>query len=200
MEDELEDELGETIANELKTAPSNKGYLQDLVNTIPDDINDVASVNAVAKKLWPVTDYMADARGYIMPDGQLLYFGPDIDHTSICNITGMTVGKYESLGNIRCGTDSFELELAPTTQQKAALRKLIANHKGDTLYVDIVKYEKGTYADNICSCMFHSHNPSGVLNRIDRYFNTGIKPESYFDDEVLVESCTPRVVKKMLNS
>lgn len=180
-EEDMEDLIGEDLAKLVLTANQPRGYLQDVMSTSVDNLDDVVEVNKVARRLWQTTGYVADARGYILTDGSLLYFGPNVDHMSICWIEGMTVGKFVSLGNIRCSYGSFELEKEPTGSQRAALRELIANSNSNTIYFDIVKYSgSGTYSDNISSSAFKTHNPSIILNQLTRYFNSGIKPDDYY--------------------
>lgn len=192
-EEELADELdnfesGEDIYKSIVTDTKDKGYEnpKEFINTTPDNINDINSVIEIASKIWQIVEYVPNSRGYILPNGMLLYFGPNIDHMSISYITGMTIGRFVQLGAIRCGDNSFELACPPTYEQKRSLYKLIGGSKNNDIYVDIVKYDLSQpvsnnsrqmkmYPDTICSANYNNSNPKLILNQIDNYFQNGIK-------------------------
>lgn len=192
-EEELADELdnfvsGEDIYKSIVNDTKDKGYEnpKEFINTTPDNINDINSVIKIASKIWQIVEYVPNSRGYILPNGMLLYFGPNIDHMSISYITGMTIGRFVQLGAIRCGDNSFELACPPTYEQKRSLFKLIGGSKNNDIYVDIVKYDLSQpisnnsrqmkmYPDTICSAIYNNSNPKLILNQIDNYFQNGIK-------------------------
>ena len=192
-EEELADELdnfesGEDIYKSIVNDTKDKGYEnpKEFINTTPDNINDINSVIKIASKIWQIVEYVPNSRGYILPNGMLLYFGPSIDHMSISYITGMTIGRFVQLGAIRCGDNSFELACPPTYEQKRSLYKLIGGSKNNDIYVDIVKYDLSQpisnnsrqmkmYPDTICSANYNNNNPKLILNQIDNYFQNGIK-------------------------
>ena len=192
-EEELADELdnfesGEDIYQSIVNDTKDKGYEnpKEFINTTPDNINDINSVIKIASKIWQIVEYVPNSRGYILPNGMLLYFGPSIDHMSISYITGMTIGRFVQLGAIRCGDNSFELACPPTYEQKRSLYKLIGGSKNNDIYVDIVKYDLSQpisnnsrqmkmYPDTICSANYNNNNPKLILNQIDNYFQNGIK-------------------------
>ena len=192
-EEELADELdnfesGEDIYKSIVNDTKDKGYEnpKEFINTTPDNINDINSVIEIASKIWQIVEYVPNSRGYILPNGMLLYFGPNIDHMSISYITGMTIGRFVQLGAIRCGDNSFELACPPTYEQKRSLYKLIGGSKNNDIYVDIVKYDLSQpisnnsrqmkmYPDTICSANYNNNNPKLILNQIDNYFQNGIK-------------------------
>ena len=192
-EEELVDELdnfesGEDIYKSIVNDTKDKGYEnpKEFINTTPDNINDINSVIKIASKIWQIVEYVPNSRGYILPNGMLLYFGPNIDHMSISYITGMTIGRFVQLGAIRCGDNSFELACPPTYEQKRSLYKLIGGSKNNDIYVDIVKYDLSQpisnnsrqmkmYPDTICSAIYNNNNPKLILNQIDNYFQNGIK-------------------------
>ena len=127
-EEELADELdnfesGEDIYKSIVNDTKDKGYEtpKEFINTTPDNINDINSVIKIASKIWQIVEYVPNSRGYILHNGMLLYFGPNIDHMSISYITGMTIGRFVQLGAIRCGDNSFELACPPTYEQKRSL-------------------------------------------------------------------------------
>lgn len=185
--EEVEENFGEDIASELQSSEKDKGYLSDILdfNQPEIDINNPDEVDEVAKRFWKIYDYATcpNERGYILRDGTLLFFGENIDHVNIQRIDGMTVGKFVSLGNIRVFRSGFELEKEPTLAQRKALKLLIQNNESDEISFDIVKYGgKGTYAHPLVSRRYITHRPNIVLNQIDNYFYSGIKPKEYFEE------------------
>ena len=224
-EEELADELdnfesGEDIYKSIVSDTKDKGYEnpKEFINTTPDNINDINSVIKIASKIWQIVEYVPNSRGYILPNGMLLYFGPSIDHMSISYITGMTIGRFVQLGAIRCGDNSFELACPPTYEQKRSLYKLIGGSKNNDIYVDIVKYDLSQpisnnsrqmkmYPDTICSANYSNNNPKLILNQIDNYFQNGIKLGLSYGMSLRGESkkynkiyrIVENIVKKQLN-
>ena len=183
--EDLVNTVGEENAQYIWNSETEDGrFWNDAKGTTPSDINNVNEVNAIAKKCFTVSEYYPNERGYILTDGSFIYFGPNVDHASISRIDGMTVGKFVSLGNIRVGQGSLELEKPPTYEQKIQLYKLIGGAEED-IYVDIVKYSgKGQYSSMLDGCRFPAgSDPRNVLNQIQRFFNEGIKMSSYDLDE-----------------
>lgn len=224
-EEELADELdnfesGKDIYKSIVNDTKDKGYEnpKEFINTTPDNINDINSVIKIASKIWQIVEYVPNSRGYILPNGMLLYFGPNIDHMSISYITGMTIGRFVQLGAIRCGDNSFELACPPTYEQKRSLYKLIGGSKNNDIYVDIVKYDLSQpisnnsrqmkmYPDTICSANYNNNNPKLILNQIDNYFQNGIKLGLSYGMSLRGESkkynkiyrIVENIVKKQLN-
>ena len=224
-EEELADELdnfesGEDIYKSIVNDTKDKGYEnpKEFINTTPDNINDINSVIKIASKIWQIVEYVPNSRCYILPNGMLLYFGPNIDHMSISYITGMTIGRFVQLGAIRCGDNSFELACPPTYEQKRSLYKLIGGSKNNDIYVDIVKYDLSQpisnnshqmkmYPDTICSANYNNNNPKLILNQIDNYFQNGIKLGLSYGMSLRDESkkynkiyrIVENIVKKQLN-
>lgn len=180
----MEEYIGEKNAQYVLNSDVNKdSFYNEQLNTKPSNLNDVDEVNAFAKKCFPVTEYYAGERGYILTDGSFIYFGPNMDHVSITRIDGMTVGKFVSLGNIRVGNNSFELEKLPTMAQKRQLYKLIAD--SNEVYVDVCEYGgSGQYSHSIDGTRFNGGDPQFILNQVARCINDGIKmnPNNYYDE------------------
>ena len=188
--EELENYLGSYISQEIIKDNEDEGVLDCLINTMPNDINDVNEVNDIAKKIFRVTEYIPAERGYLLTDGSFLYFGPHVDHMSISMIDGMTIAQFISLGNIRMGTDGFQLANPPTIEQKRQLYKFIASV--DDIYVDIAdkpKRSSQVYAYPLDNAHFHNVDPRYVLNVINRFFNEGIRmrESKQYKNKTLIE-------------
>ena len=178
--DEVDDIFGEDVANSMRNREgkrSNFYYLTDLLETSVDLTSD-KEVDAMAKRLFPTEDiYYKDARGYILTDGTIVVFGENTDHVSISNISGMTINKFLSLGNIRIGHNYFEIQKEPTYEQRMQLIRLINNYSDDELYVDIGKYstDNSQYQTTVTSKKYINPDYHQVLGEISRFFREGIK-------------------------
>lgn len=205
--DDIEENLGEWVAKEI-IDDVRKGYTNGRVTDIQDrnfeniDANNINEINTAAKRIFQTTDkYYKDTRGYILTDGTILVFGDYTDHISINRVGNLTIGKFESLGGIRIGKNSFELEKEPTKEQRYQLIRLINSYSHEELYVDIVKYSgEGTYASNICGKEYIHPDYHYVLGEIDRYFSEGLKlKESKKSMKVtLKESQLRQIIKEAL--
>lgn len=191
--DEIQKKFGENIASMIV---NHEGYfsqgsyiISDLMSYIKVDINNVDEVNALAKKMFTSysSEYSGQVHGWLLTDGTILDFGANIDHLSINKIDGMTLGKFEDLGNIRIGDDSFELCKYPTQEQKNQLRKLIAVNK--EVYVDICSYKRGNYPNTITSARYYNPSFTRIMGQIYQFFNDGIQLRGYseLDENVQLE-------------
>ena len=179
------DEVWDLLGQELAVKISNgEGYtkdnycyrIEDLLYCNIDDSN-VNEVNAQSKKMFEYSDsYVGGDRGYILTDGIILEFGPNIDHASISRVGNQTIGSFLSLGNIRIGENSIELACEPTYEQKQQIRRMINHYSDDVLYVDIIQYQgSGMYGNTVTSATYHHPNYNKVMGEINRYFDEGIK-------------------------
>ena len=175
---ELVDLLGDNISymiidnkGEQNTNPTNKQYYPYVLR----DFNkyEYSNIEETVKQIFKnyLCDYYPNMHGYIMQDGTCISLGYN-DHNEICRIPQIN-DKWEfvALGNIRCGNSSFDLIQKPTSEQKKALRKLIAN--SNDLTVDIFSKDENM---PLTSAMYKGESdPNYVLGQIDRFFTQGIK-------------------------
>lgn len=181
--DDLWEILGPNLATMVSNDPNYKSgewnRIDDLIAASQGDIDDtnINQVNSYAKRLFETSDeYYGGDRGYILTDGTILEFGPNIDHASISSVGNQTIGSFLSLGNIRIGAQSMELATEPTFAQRKQIRKLIQFYSNSEIFVDIIKYDgKGMYGTTMSSARYQSPTSNKVLGEIDRYFNEGIK-------------------------
>ena len=184
LEDVLGDELAERIINNEGYESGNGFVLNDIISdSIPKGLTDIEQLNYHAKRIFNTSDkYYHDDRGYILTDGTILEFGESVDHLSICALPGMTIGKFVALGAIRIGHNSIYLQKPPTKEQRRQLMRLINSYSDDELYVDIVNYSGGTYADNLTNARYVNPDYRFVLGEIDRFFSEGIKLSGGYSD------------------
>ena len=192
--DELQEKLGNKLAsmitNHEGTFSQGSYVISDLMSEIKVDVNNVEEVNALAKKMFTSynDNYSGKVHGWLLTDGTILDFGGHVDHLSICWVNGMTLGKFEDLGNIRIGYNSFELCQYPTQEQKAQLRKLIAVN--DEVYVDICKYKgSGNYPDTLTSARYYNPSYTRIMGQIDQFFRDGIQLRGFseIDENIQLE-------------
>ena len=190
----LGDEIVESILNKEGYYDGNSYWIDELWNTTPDDINDVNSVNKIAKKIFTTIDeYYKDCRGYLLTDGSILDIGYHTDHLSITSVDGMTIGKFEELGNIRISKELFELAKEPTYEQRMVLIKLINCYSDSDLYIDIVKNTgSGYYGQAITSAHYINPYWKNVLAEISQFFSEGINLRggynSMYESKILSEN------------
>lgn len=177
--------FGERVTQALKDEikkGKNDGYIRDILswdNTVIN-IDDVEEVNTRAKDVFnEAYAYYKDFRGYLLTDGTLLEFGESMDHISIENIAdGMTIGKFVSLGNIRLGHATINLERRPTRKQYDVLDRMIGQYKNDTVYVDFSKYSEGRkYGTCIMGICYDYPVAEFVKRDIEEYFTNGTIPK-----------------------
>ena len=144
--------------------------IEDILSwdTTPNDINNVEEVNAIAKRIQT-----GGPSGYILVDGDVIYFH---DHIGITSIDDMTPSKFVSLGNIRIGVGGgVELAKEPTSQQIYALKNYLRGQ--NEVYVDIVKDSGRMYPEAICGAAYERPNVERIINDIIYYFRNGIRPQ-----------------------
>lgn len=158
-----------------------EGTIEDILFFYQDEVNidDVEEVNDRAKDFFTVVDsYYKGLRGYLLTDGTILEFGENRDHNSVAYIgDGMSVGKFISLGNIRLGNESIELQRKPTNEQYRVLKNVISAYKDDSLYIDFAQYEEGrNYAAVIMSVQYQHPHVEYIITELEAYFDEGKKP------------------------
>ena len=181
--DDLWDVLGSELATLISTDEDFKSgewnTIDEIIYNSQNDLDDsnVNAVNSFAKRFFQTSEeYLGNDRGYILTDGTILEFGPNMDHASISSVGNQTIGSFLSLGNIRIGVQSIELATEPTFAQRKQLRKLIQYNSNSEIYVDIIKYDgNGMYGTTLTSARYQSPTFNKVLGEIDRFFIEGIK-------------------------
>ena len=181
--DDLWDVLGSKLATLISTDEDFKSgkwnTIDEIIYNSQNDLDDsnVNAVNSFAKRFFQTSEeYLGNDRGYILTDGTILEFGPNMDHASISSVGHQTIGSFLSLGNIRIGVQSIELATEPTFAQRKQLRKLIQYNSNSEIYVDIIKYDgNGMYGTTLTSARYQSPTFNKVLGEIDRFFIEGIK-------------------------
>lgn len=188
------DELNDVLGTELTTMISNnEGHksgnwyvIEDIISTRSFDVdnNDVEQVNALAKRLFSHSDiYHGGDRGYILTDGTILEFGPNIDHASISSVGNQTIGSFLKLGNIRIGVQSMELATEPTYEQRKQIRRLVNYYQNEELYVDIITYDgEGMYGKTLTGAKYSNPDYRKVMGEIARFFTEGIKLIGGYND------------------
>lgn len=151
------------------------------------DLNNVESVNDIAKKIFGET-WSFSLAGYLLTDGTLLDFSQGqgtrtADHRSINMIDGMDMYKFINLGNIRMMPESPGITLSqkPTYEQKQKLSMFISKYgrRNGYFYMDVID----TNGDNIWNKEYDYPYAEIVLDDIDMWFDSGISPNDKDNDE-----------------
>ena len=129
-----------------------------------------------------------------MPDGRLLDFSESndggfegersMDHRQIGRFYDYVMDNareeataylvdFMNRGNIRCQNGGFELSQKPTYEQRETLRRFIAEHNDEPIYVDFAAPDGRTEH----SVTYEGEEPSRILGDISRYYDDGLKPE-----------------------
>lgn len=144
--DEMVDEYGEEIANEILKGcmEDGKGSLEPgyVVQNKNLDINNPEELDAEAMKLLKNGNYFKGARGYILHNGVVIYTESEHNMVSIIpNVEGTF--HFIRLGNIRVLPNSIDMSAKPTPQQERTLMRVIRAYAQDVLYVDYMDTPKG---------------------------------------------------------
>lgn len=192
--DELTDMFGDDIAAEMEEiaiTPNKEYRITDILYRGDGNINlnNPDEVDKEAVKFFKPSEYHKGSSGYILRDGSVINFGDNKDHISINSISGigqdgnvhdMTVGKFVSLGNIRIRGNSISMEKQPTPAQARTLIRLFNEYEGEGVYIDFCHYDDGQrmkeqYSRTVFGGKYDCSEPRTLMNKINRYFNEGIR-------------------------
>jgi len=134
-----------------------------------------------AKEIFGLTNQL-DLAGYILTDGDMLYFSGDgitrdMDHRDIKAIYedldigheyNAAMNKFMNYGHIRKLNNGIDLMLKPTKDQRRLIQKMVSQtaRNTDTFYVDI----SNTDGKVVKSFYYDFPLASKILNDIDKYF------------------------------
>lgn len=173
--EEIEENFGAAIAADVfKECMDGKEHRYEPLaydNEVVDLNNPVALSDAAMKRLQH-GDYSKDCRGFILPNGVVVYTGAE--HNMCSQIPGVN-GTYHfiELGCIRVLDHSVDLAVAPTSEQWNTLWKVFNAYYGDTLYLDLMNKKIGT-----ASKQYSGLDPQEAIDDIKNYFNYGVKPRA----------------------
>lgn len=172
--EEVIDEFGEKIANEmLNGGIDGKEHRIDMGMMYDDDdvdINDLYAVSQEAEKRLKHGEYAKNARGFILPNGHMVY--TEAEHNMISQVPFIngTFDAIKRFGMIRVLDHSVDIGMIPTAAQEKTLMEVISCYSDEYLYLDL--YSNGS----VTGCQYHHPNWRRVIADIKRFFTEGIKP------------------------
>ena len=175
--DQIEENFGAAIAADVfKECMDGKEHRYEPLaydNEVVDLSNPRALSDAAMKRLQH-GHYSKDCRGFILPNGVVVYTGAE--HNMCSQIPGVN-GTYHfiDLGCIRVLDHSVDLAVAPTSEQWQTLWDVFNAYYGDTLYLDLMNKRIGT-----ASKTYSNLDPQDAVDDIRNYFNNGVKPRADF--------------------
>ena len=173
--EQIEENFGAAIAADVfKECMDGKEHRYEPLaydNEVVDLSNPVTLSDAAMKRLKH-GGYSKDCRGFILPNGVVVYTGAE--HNMCSQIPGVN-GTYHfiDLGCIRVLDHSIDLAVKPTSEQWNTLWKVFDSYYGDTLYLDLMNKQIGT-----ASKTYSGLDPQEAVDDIRNYFNYGAKPRS----------------------
>ena len=136
------------------------------------DLNNPVALSDAAMKRLKHGEYSKNCRGFILPNGVVVYTGAE--HNMCSQVPGVQ-GTYHfiELGCIRVLDHSVDLAVAPTSEQWQTLYDVFNSYYGDTLYLDLMNKQIG-----VASKQYSGLDPQEAIDDIRNYFNYGTKPRS----------------------
>ena len=171
--DDIEQNFGAAIANDvLQDCMDGKSHRYEPLaydNEAVDLTNPKALSDAAMKRLKS-GGYTKNCRGFILPNGVVVYTGAE--HNMCSQIPGVQ-GTYHfiELGCIRVLDHSVDLAQPPTPEQRQTLQQVFDAYYGDTLYLDLMNKYIGA-----ASKQYQELYPEEAFRDINNYFNYGVKP------------------------
>lgn len=171
---DIEQNFGSTIANDvLQDCMDGRSHRYELAlydNESVDVTNPEALSNAAMQRLKS-GGYTKDCRGFILPNGVVVYTGSE---HNMCTQIPCVNGTYHfiELGCIRLLDHSVDLAQAPTPKQMQTLQQVFDAYYGDTLYLDLMNKKIGQ-----ASKKYQELYPEDAFRDINNYFSYGIKPK-----------------------
>lgn len=175
--DQIEENFGAAIAADVfKECMDGKEHRYEPLaydNEVVDLSNPVALSDAAMKRLQH-GQYSKNCRGFILPNGVVVYTGAE--HNMCSQIPGVN-GTYHfiELGCIRVLHHSVDLAVRPTPEQWNTLWKVFNAYYGETIYLDLMNKKIGT-----ASKTYSNLDPQDAVDDIRNYFNNGVKPRADF--------------------
>ena len=173
--DEIEENFGSQIANEVKTeCADGKEHRYELAmydnETI--DLTNKQALSTAAMQRLRHGEYTRNCRGFILPNGVTVY--TDAEHNMCSQIPGVKgTFHFIELGCIRVLDHSVDLAVTPTSEQWQTLWDVFNAYYGDTMYLDLMNKQIGT-----ASKQYSELDPQEAIDDIRNYFNHGVKPKS----------------------
>lgn len=172
--DEIESMFGERFANDvLNDCMDGQEHDFEPQSYATEELNleDPDVLSNAAMKYLKHGEYFKNARGFILPNGVVVY--TETEHNQCSKVPGVKgTFHFIGLGCIRVLDHSIDLAKMPTNAQIKTLYKVLRNYYSEELYVDLMSQQLGTFSKKYNHC-----DPRDVMSDIDRFFK-GIVPRN----------------------
>lgn len=172
--DEIVDMFGEKLANDvLRDCMDGKEHDYEVQCYINDnvDLTNPKELSDAAMKYLKHGEYHKNARGFILPNGVVVY--TDQEHNQCSRVPGVNgTFHFIELGCIRILDHSIDIAKKPTIEQYRILCNILECYSGEELYLDLMNKEIGNFSRRFNEC-----DSDVVLKIIENYFN-GVIPHN----------------------
>lgn len=168
--EEIEDMFGAQLAADVyKECADGKehryepmAYDNEVIN-----LNNPRDLSNAAMKRLQHGEYTKNCRGFILPNGVVVYTGAE--HNMCSQIPGVKgTFHFIELGCIRVLDHSIDLACKPTLEQWETLNNLLDDYYGETLYLDLMNKQIGNVSKT-----YEELYPDEVIEDINSYFSNG---------------------------
>lgn len=168
--DEIENVFGQKMAmNVLRSCMDGNEHTFEPLEYQNDevDLNDPKQLSDAAMKYLKYGKYFKGARGFILPNGVVVY--TDSEHNMCTRIPGVN-GTYHfiDLGCIRVLPNSLDMAKMPTTEQFNTMYQVLRCYEDSELYLDLMNKQIGNFSKK-----YTYYDPDDVVLEIERYFKGG---------------------------
>lgn len=185
--EEIEDMFGERFAQDvLKNCMDGEEHQFEVQSYADEEINleDPNELSNLAMKYLKHGEYFKNARGFILPNGVIVY--TEMEHNQCSKVPGVKgTFHFIELGCIRILDHSIDISKNPTDAQYKTLYKILKYYNTEELYLDLMNKQIGAFSKKYQYC-----EPDDVVSDIERYFK-GIKPRT----NQLYENKSSKVMK-----
>ena len=176
--DEIESMFGENLANDvLNDCMDGQEHDFEPQSYATEELNleDPDVLSNAAMKYLKHGEYFKNARGFILPNGVVVY--TETEHNQCSKVPGVKgTFHFIGLGCIRILDHSIDLAKAPTDAQIKTLYKVLRNYYSEELYVDLMNKQIGNFSKKYDYC-----DPDDVISDIQKYFKGIIHKSSIFE-------------------
>ena len=185
--DEIESMFGENFAEDvLKDCMDGEEHDFEPQSYANEEINleDPNELSNLAMKYLKHGEYFRNARGFILPNGVIVY--TEMEHNQCSKVPGVKgTFHFIELGCIRILDHSIDMAKKPTKEQYKTLYRILKFYYTEELYLDLMNKQIGSFSKKYQYC-----EPDDVVSDIEKYFK-GIMPKS----NQLYEGKSPKTMK-----
>lgn len=172
--DEIESMFGERLAEDvLKDCMDFQEHEFEPQSYANEQINleDPNELSNLAMKYLKHGEYFKNARGFILPNGVIVF--TETEHNQCSKVPGVNgTFHFIELGCIRILDHAIDIAKKPTDAQYKVLYRILKYYYTEELYLDLMNKQIGNFSKKYDSC-----EPDDVISDIERYFK-GIIPRN----------------------